>query len=411
MLWSPKQASFLAHSDAFINIADGAVRSGKTHTAYAKLAEMALSGPPGEFVVVGKTERTAKRNVILPMMRLLPGAVRYIQGSGELYVFGRLCWVVGANDERAQDKVQGLTSAGAYCNELTLYPEDFWKALVDRHSVDGAQILGDCNPDSPFHWLHKDFLTAGKPKDFLKRWRFRLDDNPVLSVTYKRNLELAHPPGTLWHKRMVLGEWAVAEGAVYDMLDVAPGGAHVVSDLPDPREYERVVVGVDYGTANDTVFLAAGKIGRVWTVFSEERYVASTAGRQRTDEQHSRAFRDWLERLGVVPRSVEVDPSAASFRVQLKSDGVRRLRNADHAVLDGIRVVSTGLTSGTLKIHESCEGLLAEMSTYSWDPKAQEKGEDKPLKEADHGPDALRYLCMRALGRPPLSLVQKPAGL
>lgn len=405
MEWSPKQASFLAHSDAFINIADGAVRSGKTHTAFAKLAEMALSGPPGEFVVVGKTERTAKRNVILPMMRLLPGAIRYVQGSGELYVFGRLCWVVGANDERASDKVQGLTSAGAYCNEVTLYPEDFWKTLVDRHSIDGSQILGDCNPNSPFHWLHKDYLTAGKPKEFLKRWRFRLDDNPVLSETYKRNLEFAHPPGTLWHKRMVLGEWVMAEGAIYDMLDLEPGGAHVVKVLPE--RFERVVVGVDYGTSNPTVFLAAGKTGKTWTVFSESRYDASQNGRQRTDEEHSRVFGEWLSRLSVNPSSVEVDPSAASFKLQLRKDGVRGVRDADHSVLDGIRVVGTGLTSGTLKIHASCETLLSEMSTYSWDPKAQEKGEDKPLKTNDHGPDALRYLAMRVLNRPALKLVRR----
>ena len=31
------------------------------------------------------------------------------------------------------------------------------------------------------------------------------------------------------------------------------------------------------------------------------------------------------------------------------------------------------------------------LSGYVWDPKAQEKGEDAPLKQADHAPDALRY--------------------
>jgi len=33
------------------------------------------------------------------------------------------------------------------------------------------------------------------------------------------------------------------------------------------------------------------------------------------------------------------------------------------------------------------------MSNYVWDTKAQERGEDKPVKESDHGPDALRYVC------------------
>ena len=89
---------------------------------------------------------------------------------------------------------------------------------------------------------------------------------------------------------------------------------------------------------------------------------------------------------------------------------MRRVRDADHAVIDGIRVVSTALTSGTLKIHASCEGLLSEMSTYAWDTKAQERGEDKPLKVNDHGPDALRYLAMRVLNRPGASRGGKASG-
>ena len=31
-------------------------------------------------------------------------------------------------------------------------------------------------------------------------------------------------------------------------------------------------------------------------------------------------------------------------------------------------------------------------TSYIWDEKAQEKGEDKPVKQNDHALDALRYL-------------------
>jgi hypothetical protein len=211
----------------------------------------------------------------------------------------------------------------------------------------------------------------------------------------------------------------MATGAIYDMLDITPGGAHVVRDLPE--RFQRVVVGVDYGTANDTVFLAAGlshtnralprnaDARGTWTVFSEERYSSTKAGRQRSDAEHSRAFGRWLERLGVSPSSVEVDPSAASFKVQLRQDGHRRIRGADHDVIDGIRTVQTGLTSGMLKIHVSCEDLIKEMSTYAWDEAAGERGKEQPIKANDHGPDALRYLCMRVLNRPALRVVPRHA--
>uniref|UniRef100_UPI00055173B2 terminase large subunit n=1 Tax=Caloramator sp. ALD01 TaxID=1031288 RepID=UPI00055173B2 len=44
-----------------------------------------------------------------------------------------------------------------------------------------------------------------------------------------------------------------------------------------------------------------------------------------------------------------------------------------------------------LFIHSSCKNIIREFYSYAWDKKAQERGEDKPLKVADHALDALRY--------------------
>jgi len=258
MQWSPKQASYLAHSEAFINIADGAIRSGKTHAALARFSEECIKGPAGDFAVFGKTERTVRRNVVYPLQALLPGAIKHVQGSGELYIFGRRCHVIGANDARAEEKVRGLTLAGAYMNEVTLYPKDvFDQTLARTLSIEGARIFADCNPDSPYHWLNTDYLEADHPKAYLKRWRFRLPDNPVLPPANVEMLKALYGPGTLFYRRNIDGEWVMAEGAVYDQLDIRPGGAHVVTERPERNAYERVVVGVDYGTSNPTVFLAA----------------------------------------------------------------------------------------------------------------------------------------------------------
>ncbi len=64
---------------------------------------------------------------------------------------------------------------------------------------------------------------------------------------------------------------------------------------------------------------------------------------------------------------------------------------ADNEVLDGIRKVSTLLKNRALLICSDCAGLLTEMAAYRWDEKAGARGEEKPLKQQDHGPDALRY--------------------
>lgn len=415
---SPRQQSYILHSDAFMNVADGAVRSGKTYSALLRFYELCKTGPPGEFVVAAKTERTAKRNVVIPLQQMRPD-IRFVQGSGELYVGKRLCYVIGANDSKAEEKVRGMTAASSYSNEAPLYPEGFLKSLIDRHSVDGAQMLLDGNPDSPYHYLHREYLEGGHDTSFLKRWRYRLADNPTLSRRYIEALIAAHPPGTLWHKRMILGLWVVAEGAIYEQWNDAPGhpASHVVNALPGGTgAIERVVVGVDYGTSNATVFVAIGKIGRTWYAFDEYVHDGRREG-QRTDSDYALSMVHFLERVKLAttldPTSIEVDPSAASFKTELRASGVRRVRDADNSVLDGIRTVSAALSTGQLKVLARCERLRSEFPSYAWNPKAQERGKDEPLKKdaEDHALDGLRYAVIRVLRNIGLTAKRKPRGM
>lgn len=407
MKWSQRQASYLAHSDAFINVADGAVRSGKTHAALARFSEFCLTGPLGDLAVFGKTERTVKRNVVYPLQQLLPGAVRYVQGSAELYVFGRRCWVVGANDERSEEKVRGMTLAGAYMNEVTLYPQGVFDQSIARClSIAGSKIFADCNPDSPYHWLNTEFLLAEHSRDYLKRWRFRLPDNPILPAANVEMIKALYGEGTLFYRRMIEGEWVAAEGAIYQQWDER---VHVVDKMPGTPE--RVIIGIDYGTQNATVFLALGKVGSTWYVFDEYYHSGRDTLRQQTDAEYSLALINFIERIGYAPQTIEVDPSAASFKVQLRRDGVRRIRDAENSVVDGIRVVSTALTAGNLKVLKKCEGLRSEVPGYVWDEKkAKDTGKEQPMKGegiSDHALDALRYACMRAFGRGHLQAVAK----
>lgn len=400
--FSDKQDEFFATSTSFINLAEGAVRSGKTYVNLYRFAEHALTAPPGDMMILGKTERTVKRNAISPLKQIARGEdfrVRYVQGAGELWINERMIHVVGANDVAAQDKIQGATLAGSYCNELTLYPESAWQTLIDRHSIDGAKIFADCNPNSPYHWLHKDYMhgAAVEPEDMLSL-HFELDDNPNLSNEYKRRIHRLHPPGTLWHKRMVLGEWVVAEGAIYEQWDE---NAHVVDEMPGIPE--KVGIGIDVGTQNATVFIAFGKVGDTWYAFDEYYHSGRESGKQKTNGEYAEEFLRFLQRIGYTPFTIEVDPSAADFKLELRNRGVRRVHDADNSVVEGIRTVSTALTGGTLKVLRKVENLRSEFPSYVWDPKKQEKGEDAPLKAGarDHGLDATRYFAMRVLGKQP----------
>ncbi len=63
----------------------------------------------------------------------------------------------------------------------------------------------------------------------------------------------------------------------------------------------------------------------------------------------------------------------------------------DNEVMDGLRTMSSLITTRRLKVHRSCKAFIDSVPGYSWDPKAAEKGEDAPLKVDDHAIDAGRY--------------------
>ncbi len=407
-----RQAATLA--DHRLNIWEGSVRSGKTIGSLLAWLRFVRTAPAGNLLMVGKTERTLKRNIIDPLIEMLgPTRCRYVIGAGEVWILGRRIYVAGANDEKAEGKIRGLTLAGAYIDEASVMPESMWSMLLTRLSIDGAKLFATTNPDSPNHWLLKKYLARARTwlrrdgrleihgndegRLDLARFSFRLTDNPTLSTEYIAALS-AEFTG-LWYKRFVEGLWVLAEGAIYDMFDPDPGAGQVVDQLPDIVDWW---VSIDYGTTNPFVatLIGQGVDDRLY-VAREWRWDSTVERRQLTDLEYSQRLRSWLDGLAEegreawagcrTPDRVLVDPSAASFIAQLHRDGWASVRGADNAVEDGLRDVASLLAADRLKIHRSCEGGIDEMVGYVWDPKAQLRGEDKPLKERDHFCDSLRY--------------------
>ncbi|MDC2953377.1 PBSX family phage terminase large subunit [Streptomyces gilvifuscus] len=396
--FSPKQIRSIAAANRRINLWEGAVSSGKTiASAWAWMVFVPQASTTGELVMIGKTKDSLYRNVLQPMMNPeifgeLAAQVEYTPGAVTCRIFGRLVHVIGANDIKSENKIRGMTCAGAYVDEATLLPEPFWDMLLTRMRAPGARIYASTNPDSPAHWLKAQFIDNPIRRAAMKVFSFVLDDNVHLDHEYVEHTKASF--SGLFYKRFILGEWCVAEGAIYSMFDEP---RHVVDIVPTIERW--IALGVDYGTANPlhAILVGLGIDGRLY-VTSEWRYDGRASMHQLTDAEYSEQIRGWLSTLrppgalttGVQPQYVVVDPSAASFIQQLHRDRLTPYP-ADNSVLDGIRTVSSLLATGRLLVHRSCTELIKEIQGYVWDPKAALLGEDKPLKLNDHGVDALRY--------------------
>ncbi|OPY49327.1 MAG: Terminase-like family protein [Methanosaeta sp. PtaU1.Bin112] len=353
------------------------------------------------FILAGKTIGSLRRNVVAPLKRMLIGRgmvcidhradnmleISYLGHTNYFYVFG-------GKDESSQDLVQGITAAGAYFDEVALQPESFVNQAVGRCSVDGAKLWFNCNPESPYHWFKEKWIDRAKELG-LYVMHFLMDDNPSLSGATKARYRQLYAAGTVFFKRYILGLWCIAEGAVYDFFSSDPKDGYVITTLP--QSFEKWRVAVDYGASNPCVFGLYGLAKGVWYKVKEKYYEPAKSG-SRTDKQLSDDMRAFLVWNGhpVRPKSMDVDPSAKHLIEQLRKDfpGVV-IYPARNAVLDGIQAEAQALTSGLFKIYYKCKKTIEEHLNYVWDAKAQERGEDKPVKKNDHTCDETRYWAMR----------------
>ena len=381
---SKKQQQAFLDSDARINIFEGPVRAGKSFISLIRWIDFCAHGPSGSLIICGRTDKTIKRNIITPLQELLGNAVVYKQGKGEVTIYNRTMYVVGANDERSEAKIRGSEFAGALIDEATLIPENFFKMLLSRLSISGSKLFCSTNPDSPYHWLKKDFIDRKDVLD-VKVFSFSIHDNPSLSTKYIDDISKEYQG--LWYKRYIEGKWVLADGAVYDFFD---DRIHCIDYPKHPANY--YIVGIDYGTTNPTAFTLVGYNPSVYpNMWVEKEYYWDSKKelRQKSDFEYVQDFMDFID--GYYVKMTYIDPSAASLKQEMIRNGYNNITDAVNDVIPGIRYVGQLISSGALKICKSCKNLIEEFSQYVWDAKASERGEDKPVKKNDHLNDSIRY--------------------
>ncbi len=400
--FSPKQRALVlapqpggAAEGRDILLIDGAIRSGKTIACICAFVLWSVRFTGENFILAGKTLGSLRRNVLLPMLRILTAfdiAYLYHRTEQRLRFAGNTYYLYGADNERAQERLQGLTAAGALADEAALFPRGFIEQMIGRCSVEGAKVLMNCNPAGPQHFLKTEYIDKAEEKG-IYRLHFTLEDNPSLSPSVRARYERMF--SGVFYRRYVLGEWAQAEGLIYDMFEKQ---RHVTAQLPD--QFSDYVVSCDYGTQNATVFLLWGSAGGVWYALREYYYSGRDCDAQKTDGQYLRDLLAFVD--GVHVSRLVIDPSAASFIALLRQSTPFCVLKARNDVLHGIRAVGRALEEDRLRFSDALTYTLREFGSYRWDLRAVQTGEDRPVKQDDHAMDAVRYfvstvLCTRGV--------------
>lgn len=371
-----------------INLLEGSVSSGKTWISLVCWGFWLATMPQNQlYLMCGKSLTTLKRNCLIPLEAMFGQSnFSFSTSAKEAYLFGRRILLEGANDARSEGKIRGLTLQGAYCDELTLFPKDFFVMLLSRLRVPGAKLIATTNPGSPEHWLKKEYIDRMAELDMLTM-RFLLDDNTTLDRQYVESVKKEYTG--VFYNRFILGEWAIAEGLIYPQFDKA---VHVKS-LPHPQG--EWYVSVDYGTLN--AFSAGLWCYDGTTAYrvAEYYYSGREQKRQRTNTQYLQSIQQLT--AGKSISAVIVDPSAASFIAELRQAGFL-VRKGKNDVVEGIRRTAAALEQGKLLFSPDCKNSFREFALYRWD---ESSSQDRPIKENDHAMDDIRYFVSTILREQP----------
>ena len=396
--FSYKAQSFIYDSDAFINIAHGSVRSGKTIAATFRFLLFVLDSPYYEFMISGKTRDTIERNVIRDLIRMIDGRIPYKYRKFDNYIeiAGNKIWLIGFSDEGATEKVRGMTVGGWYADELTSASKSTVEMAITRCSVDGAQMFWTMNPESPYHFIYTDYITNQELLDSgtVKCWHFTLEDNLHLSKRYIEELKRVNRKSQVNYKRNILGQWVIAEGVIYDSFDE---NIHVFHD--DLTEtFDEINICCDYGVSTVTTFGVMGivkdtKQGNRYYLQEETYYDATQRGVAQSDSDRVDDIVMLQDKYHLDRRSTLFLPhDAASLKAACRKDPRIRMKVRTYApdTYKDINRIQDLFNTERFFIHESCKNSITQVQTYCWDTKAQQRGEDKPLKVDDHCPDMWR---------------------
>jgi phage terminase large subunit len=334
----------------------GPAGTGKSFAALLKLHLMCLNNPGMRGLMVRKTHKSLTSTGLVTFREQVAKEaidnklLRWYGGSGErpaqyIYANGSTITVGGLDQP---DKIMSSEYDVIFVQEATECTPDDWEKMGTRlrnGRVSFQQLLADCNPQQPKHWL-KQRCDAGKTTMLRSRHQDNprvYDDAGVLTPYGEAYMARLAALSGVRKERLLHGRWAAADGLIYDMWDpavhLAPPKRHL------PKTWERYWA-VDFGFTNPFVWQqwAVDPDGRLWL----EREIYRT---QRLVEDHARDILDVVkvtsgtnkgEWLFPKPRAIICDHDAED-RATLERHLGMGTTPAKKSVSDGIQAMAARL--------------------------------------------------------------------
>lgn len=385
-----------------MNVAEGAIRSGKT-IDHCIIAAMYLEECPDKIhLASGSTIGNAKLNIGacngFGLENLFRGRCKWgkYKDNEALYLYTqtgeKIVIFAGGAKADSYKRILGNSYGLWIATEINEHYDcddsrsSFIKVAFGRQvAAQKPLVLWDLNPCNPGHSIYTNYID-----NYLSNYvggyqyqHFTIADNLSISEQRKAEIESQYVKGSIWYRRDILGERCIADGLVYPMYEQALQEPPK-DEYGEIKQAEQYILSIDYGTLNAFACLLWGKYGNVWYAIDgyyysgrdQQRLLTDDEYADRMDEQFGNIYATEWNRIKTI-----IDPSAASFITALRRRKLYHVVPADNAVIDGIRETASAMQQGFIKINPSIKEWKQEVEGYVWDEQA---AEDRPIKVNDH---------------------------
>lgn len=364
------QRAYLENCNHRWNIKTGATGSGKSWLDYSVTIPKRILATRGEglIVLMGNTRGTFERNILDPMRELWPNLVGTIGADNTVKIFGKKCYVLGADNKKHVARIQGATIEYAYGDEVTTWSKEVFEMLKSRLRCQHSHFDGTCNPDSPKHWF-KAFLDSNA--DIFQQ-AYNIDDNPFLPADAVEQLKREYF-GTVYYQRFILGLWYAADGVVYRQFADEPS-KYILKDLSGHIP-QFATIGVDFGgNGSAHTFICTGFVhGYHEMVVLEEYYRKEIISPAQLEA-------DFVEFVQMCKSKYTIQDGYCDSAEQTLIQGLRNalarsrtplnVMNAEKKPInDRIRALCRLMGAGRFFVMQHCTHLIEALSTAVWDPK------------------------------------------
>ena len=430
--FSQRQEDYLYRCfDSWFNVAEGGKRGGKNVLQTLIFCMLLEKHPNKLHLVAGVSTATAKLNILdcdgYGLLNYFEGrcregkykdrdCVRVQTPTGEKIVL-----VSGGGKDGDEKLIKGNTYGMAYVTEANECHPKFLKEVFDRTlSSSDRKVFHDLNPKEEEHWYYEDILKYHEEQQEADQGygynygHFTIADNYSISDDRLRDILRTYDKGTVWYRRDIRGERAVAEGIIfrkfadnnepylYDDEDIFEGYEENGEQKQRLKQKpSKVVMGIDFGgNGSMTTFFCTLYFNRYRDFRGAEEDCIPLKADIDADQICAKFVEFYRMLIDKYGRVDWVFPDSASttminsLRSAAKKAGLpyRNIKGCrKNEVEDRPPMIDLLFNTGRLKINRRCTRMRKAIGSLKWDEDHPNRPEDKNIGNCNEWWDAFCY--------------------